>query len=82
MLRVTTSRCRNLTLIFAFALAQPQVGESTAEMCVPVIGLLTSFSRSVIANAAAVATRSPTRVAVVRTRCKAPRFYAGRLSGE
>ena len=82
MLTVTTSRCRNLTLMFALFRAQPQVGENTAEMCVPVIGLLTSFSRSVIAKAAAVATRSPTRVAVVRTRCKAQRFYARRLSGE
>ena len=42
-------------------------------------GLFVSFSRSVIAKAAAVATSRPTRVAVVRSRCKAPRFYGSRV---
>ena len=36
MLTVTTSRCRNLTLMFAFPRAQPQVGENTGEITVPV----------------------------------------------
>ena len=42
-------------------------------------GLFVSFSRSVIAKAAAVATSRPTRVTVVRSRCNAPRFYGSRV---
>ena len=56
--------------------AQLQVGEKTFETFVPgMSGLLVSFSRSVTAKAAAVATSRPTRIVVVRSRCKAQRFY-------
>ena len=55
-----------------------QVNAGQAGVNLPNLGLRGSIG----ANAAAVATSSPTRVAVVRTRCKAPRFYAERLSAE
>jgi hypothetical protein len=38
-----------------------------------------SFSRSVTAKAAAVATSRPTRIVVVRSRCKAQRFYGSSM---
>ena len=62
--------------MFALKRAQLQVGEKTFDTFVPGIrGLFVSFSRSVTAKAAAVATSRPTRIVVVRSRCKAQRFY-------
>ena len=46
-------------------------GDKAAVTFGPVSGLFVSFSRSVTANAAAVATSRPTRTAVERIRCKA-----------
>ena len=69
----TASGRRSLMRIVARPRAQPHFGEKPffGETTVPKIGLFVSFSRSVTAKAAAVATSRPTRVAVVRSRCKA-----------
>ena len=74
---VAVSFFRNLTLMLALSRAQPQTGENALETKVPVIGLFSSFSFSVMAKAAAVPMSRPTTVNVERSRCKADGFYVG-----
>jgi hypothetical protein len=76
MVSVTSSPRRSVTPICALSRAQPHVGENVFDTKVPKTGLFTSFRRSVIANAAAVAMSRPRRTNVERTRCKATRLYA------
>jgi hypothetical protein len=74
---VAVSFFRNLTLMLALSRAQPQTGENALETKVPVIGLFSSFSFSVMAKAAAVPMSRPSTVNVERSRCKADGFYVG-----
>src|SRR5687768_14748075 len=55
MSNVTVSRRRNTIEMTATSRAHSQTGEKTRSTRVPVTGLRSSFSRSVTANAAAVA---------------------------
>ncbi len=73
MVTVTRSERRKRTFTAAVVCAR---GDTYARTTfVPVIGLLVSFRRSVIAKAAAVAASRPTMTAVERIRCKAASVY-------
>ena len=78
MSTVTTWPPRSRNEISAMSRAHSQTGENTLSTRVPVIGLRSSFSRSVTANAAAVAPSSASTISVCGSRVQA-RTSRGRI---
>ena len=68
MSTVTTWLPRSRNEISAMSRAHSHTGENTLSTRVPVIGLFSSFSRSVTANAAAVAKSNARTISVCGTR--------------
>ncbi len=71
---VTESAFRSRKAIRARPVGQPHVGEKAVEIRVPVIGLRSSFSPSVTANAAADAPSRPMTTNEEMSRANAARF--------